>query len=336
MNNLLLAWDEFKKGKRNKIDVQNFELYLEDNLFNLHNDLIDKKYKHNKYTDFYINDPKKRHIHKALVKDRLIHHAIHRIIYPIFDPIFIFDSYSSRKNKGVHKAISRLKVFLNKVNQTHNKCFVLKCDIKKFFSSIDHNILIKIISEKIKDEELVCLLKEIINSFESEFSINKDKKGLPIGNLTSQLFANVYLNELDQFIKQNLKIKYYIRYADDFVIIHQDKNYLINNLIKIDNFIKEKLKMSLHPNKISIRKCSQGVDYLGYVILPKATVLRTKTKRRILKKIKLRIKEYKNKKIDKFFLTQSINSYLGVLSHANSYKLKQKLKQSIKESFDEK
>ncbi len=326
MDNLLLAWDEFKKGKRNKSDVQQFELNLEDNLFELHQDLKSKKYKHCKYIGFYINDPKKRHIHKAEVKDRIVHHAIHRILYPIFNPTFIFDSYSSRKDKGTHKAVIKLNKMLRKVSQTYGNCFVLKCDIKKFFPTIDHEVLVKIISKKILDKNALWLIRKIIKSFESKFTTKRNKKGVPIGNLTSQILVNVYMNELDQFIKQTLKVKHYIRYADDFIIVHHDKNYLDKILIEIEKFLKKELKISLHPNKVSIRKYHQGIDYLGYVVLPKAIILRTKTKRRIFRKLRQRVKEYKQGKIDEKTLLQSFNSYLGVLSHAKSYKLEQELK----------
>ncbi|MCG2687077.1 reverse transcriptase/maturase family protein [Candidatus Parcubacteria bacterium] len=329
MENLLLGWDEFKKGKREKLDVQKFELNLENNLFTLHEELKNKKYKHNKYIGFYINDPKKRHIHKATVKDRIVHHSIHRKLYSIFNPAFISTLYSSRKGKGIHRAVIKLNEMLRTVNQNYNKCFVLKCDIKKFFPTIDHKILMKIIAERIKDKNALWLIKEIVKSFESDFTTKMDKKGVPIGNLTSQILVNIYMNELDQFIKQKLKVKYYVRYADDFIIVHYDQNYLSDLKNKIDLFLTKELKLSLHPDKIFIRKYHQGVDYLGYVILPKAIILRTKTKKRIFRKIKQKIKEFKQGEIDEKTLMRSFNSYLGVLSHADSYKLEQELRHKI-------
>jgi retron-type reverse transcriptase len=329
IENLLLAWDEFKKGKREKYDVQKFEFNLEDNLFELHEDLKSKKYQHEKYIGFYINDPKRRHIHKAEVKDRIVHHAIHRILYSIFNPTFIFASYSCRKEKGTHKAVIHLNNMLRSICQTYGKCFALKCDVKKFFPTIDHKTLIRIITKRIKDQSALWLIKKIIKSFESEFSATRNKKGVPIGNLTSQLLVNIYMNEMDQFIKQKLRIKHYIRYADDFIIVHHDKNYLDDLRIKIEVFLKKELKLSLHPNKVTIRKYHQGVDFLGYVILSKAIVMRTKTKQRIFRKLEQKVKEYKQESIDEKTLIQSLNSYLGVLSHANSYKLTQELKNKI-------
>ncbi len=222
MDSLLSAWDDFKKGKRGKRDVQEFEFRLEDNLFRLHRDLKNKRYKHGEYVDFYIRDPKVRHIHKAEVRDRVVHRVLFKYINPIFEPTFIADSYSTRIGKGTHKGVRRLTEFAQKIFQTHGKCFVLKCDIKKFFPTIDHEALLSIINRRIKDPDVMWLIKIILGSFFSEFSA-KGLKGAPIGNLTSQLFANIYLNKFDQFIKHKLKAKYYIRYCDDFVIFSDNR-----------------------------------------------------------------------------------------------------------------
>ena len=329
MENLLLAWDEFKKGKREKSDVQEFELHLEDNLFALYQELKSKRYKHGQYVGFYINDPKRRHIHKATVRDRILHHAIHRKLYPIFNPTFVYTSYSSRKEKGTHRAVIKLDKMLKAVYQSYGKCFVLKCDIKKFFPTVDHKILMKIIARRIKDKDALWLIKKIVKSFESEFTTKRDKKGTPIGNLTSQILVNVYMNEMDQFIKNRLKAKYYVRYADDFIVVYHNQDYLSDLKNQIESFLKKELKLSFHPDKVTIRKYQQGIDFLGYVILPKAIVLRTKTKQRIFKKLGQRVKEYKRGKIDEKTLMQSFNSYLGVLSHAKSYKLEQELKHKM-------
>jgi retron-type reverse transcriptase len=329
MESLLNAWDEFKKEKRNKSDVQEFEFRLEDNLFQLHRDLETKKYRHGKYKGFFIHDPKIRQIHKAEVRDRIVHHIIFKHLDPIFEPTFIADSYSCRKDKGTHKGIKRLEVFARKVYQTYGNCFVLKCDIKKFFPTLSHKILLKIIARRIKDQDVLWLLKNVIESFASEFSDDKEIKGAPIGNLTSQLFANIYMNELDQFIKHNLRIRYYIRYTDDFVIIHQNKDYLLKIKNEVANFIESRLKLSLHPEKVQIIKYRQGIDFLGYVTLPEALVLRTKVCHRIFKKLEQKVKQFKTGKIREETLLRSIDSYLGVLSHANSYKLEQELRQRL-------
>ena len=329
MESLLEAWDEFKKEKRKKLDVQEFEFRLEDNLFQLHRDLKNKKYRHGEYEGFFIRDPKIRKIHKAKVRDRIVHHIIFKHLNPIFEPTFISDSYSCRKGKGTHRGVKRLEVFARKVYQTFGNCFILKCDIKKFFPSLNHKILLDIIDKRIKDKDVLRLLKTVVDSFASEFSDGKDLKGAPIGNLTSQLFANIYMDKLDQFIKHKLRVKYYIRYTDDFIILHQNKDYLLRIKNEITNFIESRLKLSLHPEKVSIRKYHQGIDFLGYVTLPKALVLRTKVRHRIFKKLKQKVEQFKTGKIKEETLLRSVDSYLGVLSHANSYKLEQELRQKL-------
>ncbi|PJA85883.1 MAG: RNA-dependent DNA polymerase [Candidatus Moranbacteria bacterium CG_4_9_14_3_um_filter_44_28] len=324
--NLFLAWDSFKSNKRNKADVQRFEWELERNIFQLHRELRRGAYKHGAYSSFYIQDPKQRHIHKADVRDRVLHHAVFSVLDPIFEETFISNSYSCRIGKGTHKGVSALEKFIRQISQNYSKpCFILKCDIKQFFGSVDHAILKNILKKRIKDENARWLLEQIIDSFSSRQSDIFYVRGLPIGNLTSQLFANVYLNELDQFIKHKLKIKNYARYTDDFVIVGNTKKELENILPKINSFLKNTLSLELHPKKIVIRKQSQGIDFLGYVILPHYRLLRTKTKKRIFKKLKMRIAQYKTGKIDNKSLNQSLQSYLGVLSHANTHKLKEKL-----------
>lgn len=282
---------------------------LEDNLFQLHTELKDKTYIHSPYTAFYVNDPKLRHIHKASVRDRVLHHAVFRVLYPVFDPHFVHDSYSCRIGKGTHRAVNRLKKFL--VQASHNNSrliYALKCDVRKFFDSIDQNILLELIYQRIHDERTLQLIQQIIGSFEKSPGV-----GLPLGNVTSQLFANIYLNELDQFIKHQLKAKHYLRYCDDFIILGYNPETLKETVNQIDSFLQKCLKLYLHPNKIIIRKYRQGIDFLGYVILPHHRVLRTKTKSRILKKINESINEH------------SLQSYFGVLSHCSGDKIKQKI-----------
>jgi len=196
----------------------------------------------------------------------------------------------------------------------------LKCDIKKFFDNISHKILFDIIKNRIRDKDTLWLIELIIKSFKKE-----PNKGLPLGNVTSQLFANIYLNEIDNFIKHNLKIKYYIRYCDDFLILDSDKEKLKKLTPKIDNFLKNNLKLSLHPDKITIRKYRQGIDFLGYISFPYHRTLRTKTKRRMFKRIKKKILDLKQKKISEESFNQTIQSYLGILKHCNSYKLRKKI-----------
>lgn len=320
LEHLFQAWDKFKKGKRNKKDVQLFEKHLEDNLFLLYDLLKKKIYKHSPYMAFNIYDPKFRHIHKATVLDRIVHHAVASVIEPLFDKTFIYDSYSCRINKGTHKAVKRLFTFILRVSKNYSRqCFVLKLDIKKFFASVDHKILMDIIRQKIVDDDLLWLIENIINSFSKDL-------GIPIGNLTSQIFANVYLNELDQFIRHVLKVKYYIRYCDDFVILFSNKEEVECIVPKIETFLKFKLRLSLHPEKIIIRKYTQGIDFLGYIILPYIILPRAKTKRRMFKKLAMKADELQNGTASKISFNQSLASYLGFLKHSNSFKLSQHLK----------
>ncbi|OGY24553.1 MAG: hypothetical protein A2Y57_03315 [Candidatus Woykebacteria bacterium RBG_13_40_7b] len=336
LENLFQAWSEFKKGKRNKLDVGCFERHLEDNIFELYQDLVSKTYKHSSYTGFYIHDPKVRHIHKAVVRDRIVHHALFKILNPIFEPTFVSDSFSCREGYGTHKAFEKLVRYSRKVSRNYTKtCWALKCDIRKFFDSVDHGVLLGIIEEKVKDHNLIWLIREIISSYQSNCQytsilvIGSDRVGIPIGNLTSQLFANVYLKELDQFVKHELKVKYHLRYADDFILLHQDKNTLFQSIDKLKFFLVNRLKLSLHPSKISLRKLAWGIDFVGYVALPYHQVLRTKLKQRVFRKIAEKINSYKCGQIDLISCDQSIQSYFGVLKHADTYKLEQTLKNYV-------
>ncbi len=297
------------RGKRKRKDVAEFSLHFMDNIIALQKELLNKTYKHGEYQAFKINDPKPRDIHKASVRDRLVHHAIYRILYPYFDQKFVSDSFSCRKCKGTHKAINRFREFSYKVGKNNTKtCRILKCDIKKFFANIDHEILKNILAKHISDKSALWLLAQIIDSFNTKEKIGI---GLPLGNLTSQLFVNIYMNEFDQFVKHKLKAKYYIRYCDDFVILSENYDLLENMIKEIKKFLKEKLKLELHPEKISIKTIASGVDFLGYVLFPYHRVLRTKTKRRILKKTRTDPQNL-----------QSINSYLGVLKHCRGWKIR--------------
>jgi len=327
LENLFLAWDKFKSDKQKKQDVQMFEWRLEENIFKIYMDLKYRRYKHGAYHSFYIYDPKQRHIHKAIVRDRILHHAVFNVLEPIFDPTFISNSFSCRFGKGTHKGVDCLTRMVRQVSRNYtNPCFALKCDISKFFASVDHQTLISIIGKKIRDDKAMCLIKEIIFSFNSNQSNLFNKRGLPIGNFTSQLFANIYLNEFDQFVKHKLKIDYYIRYTDDFIIIANNRLFLENVIISIQSFLTKNLFLKLHSNKIIIRKINQGIDFLGYVVLPYYRLIRFKTKQRIFRKIKKRIDEYKKGVISNQAVEQSLQSYLGVFSHANAYKIEQNLK----------
>lgn len=312
LENLLIAWKEFLKGKKSRKDAQIFQRDLMQNIISLHNDLKNKTYSHSSYEAFSISDPKPRNIHKAGVRDRLIHHALYRQLHPFFDRKFIYDSYSCRFEKGTHKANKRFHDFAHKASNNHTKTlWVLKCDIRKFFASIDHGVLKKILLVSVSDGGILWLFGRIIDSFHSE----KNGVGLPLGNLTSQLLVNIYMNEFDHFVKQELKVEYYIRYADDFVILSQNKECLEIILIKMQVFLSEELKLQLHPDKVFIKTLASGVDFLGWVHFPHHRILRTTTKKRMFKKI--RASDQKS---------EVAESYVGLLKHGNAHYLQDFIK----------
>lgn len=311
VENLLEAWREFKRGKGKKEGVQRFEMRLMERIFSLHNALKNKTYKHLHYKHFKISDPKPRDIHKASVRDRVLHRAVHRVLYPFFDRKFIADSFSCRNGKGTHRALDRFRQFGRQASANHTKTvYVLKCDIRKFFANIDHEMLKEILAKHIEDKDVLWLLSEIVGSFNAPplnlpLKEGERKTGLPLGNLTSQLLVNIYMNEFDQFVKHKLKCEYYIRYADDFVVLSQNKNYLLSLITAFQNFLSKNLKLTLRPDKVFIRTLASGVDFLGWVHFPTHRILRTATKQRMLARV--------NEK--------NVSSYLGLCKHGNSFAL---------------
>ncbi len=202
--------------------------------------------------------------------------------------------------------------------------FALKCDVKKFFDTIDHSILRTLIAAQVADDRTLWLVDLILKSFATT-----PGKGLPLGNVTSQLFANIYLNEFDHFAKEVLKIKQYIRYTDDFIILSQEPTYLENLLPPIADFLNHTLQLQLHPKKIIFRKLSQGLDFLGYVVLLHHIVLRTKTKQRMFRKIRAKLQQLQSGEIDRKSFNQTLQSYYGVLKHCRSKSLKEQIKKLL-------
>lgn len=291
-----------------KRDVQEFGWTLEDEIFRLHEDLKSGTYVHGPYESFYVCDPKRRHIHKPAVRDRLVHHAVVRVIDPLFDPTFIFDVWSCRKGKGTHEAVRRFQKFAWKLSRNDTRTvWVLKLDIQKFFQNVDQGALLAILSRTIVDDRAMALLKNILGSF---------PKGIPLGNLTSQLFANVYMNELDRFVKHELRMHSYLRYCDDFVLLHQDPKALESALPRVRSFLIGRLRLLLHPDKIIIGRYNRGINFLGFVCFPHYRILRTKTKRRLLKRIN----------------RNNVASYIGLLRHCRSWGIWEELR--ISDFFD--
>ncbi len=321
LENLLEAWKEFLRGKRSRRDVQEFSFQLMDNIILLHNELINHTYRHGGYQGFNISDPKPRNIHKASVRDRLLHHAIYRKLYPFFDRTFIADSFSCRIGKGTHRALNHFRRFAYIVSKNNTRtCWILKCDIKKFFANIDHKILRDILANYIKNQDILWILHEIVESFSSvrprvgpPSPLGYGRAGLPLGNLTSQLLVNIYMNEFDQFVKHRLKAKHYIRYADDFAILSDNHTWLQEQITPIQEFLTSQLKLELHPDKVFIKTLASGVDFLGWVHFSDHRILRTTTKRRMIKRV------------EEMPLPATLNSYLGLLKHGNTHGLQKEI-----------
>lgn len=295
IENIFDAWHEFKQRKEKKRDVQLFALEVEDQLFDLQRSVACGEYMHGEYASFFVHDPKKRHIHKATVRDRVLHQAIFRVLMPLFEPSFVFDSFSSRLDKGTHRAVARLRQLAWTLSRNNTRTvWALQGDIRKYFDSIDHAILIALLQKKIVDPDMLDTIQRVIASFESS-----PGKGLPLGNVTSQLFSNVYLNPFDQWMQRAHAEMKYLRYADDFVVLSCDKQKLVDLISSIEAFLRIHLELCLHPNKIQLRAWHQGIDFLGYVSFPRHQILRTKTKHRMVKRISMK----------------NAQSYLGMLSH---------------------
>ena len=326
ISHIFRCWDQFKRGKRKRKDVQCFERHLEDNIFQLAEDLVTFQYKHAPYEQFYVTDPKQRHISKATVRDRLVHQVVYDTLTAVLDKKFIFHSLSSRLGKGTHIGVSLLQKMIRKVSANGTQpCYALKMDIRRFFDSVDHAILKSLLQKYIKDTSTLKVTDMIIDSF----NLKTDQEGavgIPLGNVTSQLFANVYLHELDDFIKQDLKKKYYLRYSDDFLILGSDKIHLESLIIRIQDFLTKNLKLELHPRKLIIRSLNQGIDFVGYVLFEKHILMRTRSKQRMKRRLKAAYEDYLIGKSDVLPMDQKLQSYLGMLSHANQHNLAQSIK----------
>lgn len=328
--NLYNAYSSAIKGKSKKIKVLDFEINLHENLYKIHEELLNFSYEVSEYSKFYVNDYKTRKVLAPSLRDSIVQHAIYNYLEQLYEETFIFDSFSCRKGKGTHKGLRRLRSFLHK---RKNEDYFIKFDVSKYFYSIDQYKLFEIIKKKIKDEDLLILLKKIIFSHNEDKisahiennNFKEQKKGIPIGNLLSQLFANIYLNELDYFIKHKMKIKNYVRYVDDFIIIEEKKENLefLCNIVKL--FLLKELFLKIENKKIQINKISFGVDFVGFVIFKNLVRVRTKNYRRFRKKLKEKINLFSLKKLNGLKLKASFLSYLGHLSHSNSEGLKKRI-----------
>lgn len=323
---LFAAWETFQRGKRSRQDVQRFWRRLESNIFALRRELRSGTYQHGAYESFFVNDPKPRHIRKAQVRDRIVHQALYSVLSAVWEPRFIHDVYSARLGKGTHYGVNRLWMMLRKVSRNFtSSCWVLKCDIRKLYDAMDHEILLNLIGRVVSDDRATRIVEAVVSSFHAEGHAGK---GVPIGNVTSQIFANIYLNELDRFVKQELRVRFYGRFSDDFVLVSSRRSDLLVWRARTEEFLNYRLRLSLHPHKVSLRPLHQGIDFLGYVLLPHHRGIRSSTRRRMFRRLEQKaVEAFKGREASEA-LAQSLASYTGMLSHANTFELRRMIENS--------
>ena len=329
-DNLLIAAKKAQRCKRFKPDILQFNYHLESEILKLQRELISQTYLTGNYKNFQIIDPKPRSISAAPYRDRVVHHALCNIIAPIFEKTFIADSYANRVGFGTHKALKKF------IHYTRSHKYILQCDISRYFPSIDLQILKQLIHDKIKCPNTLWLIDLIIDRSPPQELIlerfpNDDlltpierRKGLPLGNLTSQLFANIYLNELDQFIKHHLKAQKYIRYLDDFAIFANDYNFLNTSKLAISDFLIN-LRLKLHPVKTQLFATNHGVNFVGFRILPTHTRVLAKNIQRGKKRIRRLQNSVNQGTISTNKLIASCQAWRGHLQHGDTWHLQQQL-----------
>nr|DAF28634.1 MAG TPA: hypothetical protein [Caudoviricetes sp.] len=324
--NLYEAYRSARKNKTQRSEVMAFTRSLEENLIELQNELVWRTYRVGRYREFYVNDPKKRLIMALPFRDRVIQWAIYRQINYLLDKRYISTSYACRLGGGTQKAIHQLQQY---IRHTPGRVYVLKLDVSKYFYRIDHGVLLGILRRIFKDSDLLELLRRIIDDDQGGglFGIDIDTGerepgvGMPIGNLTSQMFANLYLNEADQFAKHGLHAKKYIRYMDDMVIVSHDKAYLRYCWHAMDDFLTSHLKLRLN-QKSTIQTAKDGIDFCGYRIWRDHIRLRKKAALKMKHRLRYLRKAYACGEIDLRTVAASLTSYFGLLSHCDSYELR--------------
>lgn len=311
--NLFSAYNAAASGRRYKESVLRYREHLEENLINALNLLTWRQWSPSRFREFYIHDPKTRLISAPPFKDRVVHHALVRVIAPLFERKFIADSFACRTDKGTHAAKKRVESFAATTHKDSGEYYFLKGDIKAYFYSIDRRVLLELIERTISDTDVLWLIRQIIDC-------DGDKLGIPLGALTSQLFANVYLDALDHHLKDDLGVKMYARYMDDFVVVHNDKKYLTNILADIDQYITSRLHLQLNP-KTGIFKSGAGtchaIDFCGYRVWPGYTKPRKRTVKCARKRFKKMVALYREGKVCLSKVHASIMSFTGYMKHCN-------------------
>ena len=326
---MLEAYERAAKQKRTHKEVINYDMDLVNNIISILWKLYYQNYKMGNYREFTIYEPKKRIIQALPFRDRVVQQwYVEEFIKPIFVPQFIEDSYACIDGRGVHKAVKKLNRYLYNYSRTNKDLYILKCDISKFFNNIDKQILYDLVKRKIKDKAFLNLTRQLI-------FYDNVKSGIPIGNYTSQYFANIYLNELDHYIKEVLKIKYYVRYMDDFVLLLKNKTEAKMTLEKITLFLEQKLKLKLN-KKTNYFKLKQGVNFCGYKIYKDHILLKKENKKKIYRKVKKWNELYFNKELDFKNTSLKLNSWVGHAQNADAFCLINKIKKECKWIYDEK
>ena len=313
--NLELAFKNARKHKTLKPYVIDFEANLSKNLSLLRTELLLHSYRPKPLETFILRDPKTRKISKSDFRDRVVHHALCNVIEPLFEKCFISDSYANRIGKGTIKAIECFEHFKRKV--THNltaPAFVLKADVRHYFEEVDHAILLRILQRRIKDKRVMWLIRKILGNYST-----KEGKSMPLGNLTSQFFANVYLNELDHFVKHTLRVKFYIRYVDDFVILYNSKAELEKYLQTIRVFLRENLALELHPTKSRIVSLHCGTEFLGLKIFSHHKLIKLKNVRKFYQRFYEICMDYHREKISYDMLYDFMEGWMAYALNADTY-----------------
>jgi len=339
---LYTSYLEARRGKRMRDDVMTFTDRLEENLISLQNDLIWGMYDVGKYNMFYVHEPKLRLVMSIGFRDRVLQWSIYRALNPFYNKSFIYDSYACRLGKGSHAAADRLQYWLRQVHRRELadqsvKYYYLKLDISKYFYRVNHKVLLDILSVRIKDQRLLDLLEKIINCETQKFGLPMgmkpeecpyelwlDDTGMPIGNLTSQLFANIYLDQLDKFCKHTLGIHYYIRYMDDVIILADNKEILHQWKAEIEAFLNEALLLNLN-DKTAIRPISLGIDFVGYKMWSTHRKLKKSTARNIIRKVKVMCCDLAEGTLTEEEFRRRAASYKGMLEHCDSHGLRRTL-----------
>lgn len=315
--NLEDAYHKAARCKRYRNEVLRFSANKEERLLDIQNHLIWKTYEQGNYRNFIVTEPKRRLISALPFRDRVMHHAVNNIMEPLLDKRFYCHSYACRKGKGMHKASETLTSWIRNLSTGGRKVYALKCDIRGYFQSIDHDILKAGLRRVIKDEDMLWLLDMIIDSGETEV-------GIPIGNLSSQLFANFYLHALDEFVKCELRARHYIRYMDDFIILSHDKAYLKDAWTAISDFVGRELRLELNP-KTGIVCAKNGVDFCGF----RHWADHKKVRKSSVNRMRKVLRAYEKGKITPERFARSLQSWLGHIRHADSYFLEKAMLERI-------